>query len=462
MSEVIAWALVFAGALTAVAAVQCLKLYVLRRWETRLRLPDPVAYTDAPSFRCDTEIVLRIHSSKPVRICFARCNGTGFVTVHTIEAAASVQPRRMHRWRGCSWKVSATLAANALAPGFYRIDIEHQNDTSRKWCMCLLLRDAVPSPIAVVSPTNTWNAYNDFGGLSNYHDRATPLPLSLIRALMRSFNLRLRVNDRHWLLAVPLPERRPNARVHRDLVADPRAPAPVVRREAALIRFLERERLRYTVISDRDFAYDASIAHTRLFIFNHHSEYWSDEMMGRLGEVIDRDCSVVFLSGNNMYRKVEFMESGISVIDMMTPQEQVVPLIGTYYDDSGWLTYDGYRVVDEGHWCFEGLQARQGSEFGNGTANRPGASGGETDKIRPGSQGFRVVAIGKNSEGPAFMVCRDLPGGGFVFNVSSISFTPCLDDDSFIQTLIRNLIERAMTPDLAAHNRVGALIGSSP
>jgi hypothetical protein len=72
VSEVIAWAFVFGGALAAIAAAQCLKFYILRRWQVRLRLPDPVAYTDAPSFRCDVEIVLRIHSSKPVRVSFAR------------------------------------------------------------------------------------------------------------------------------------------------------------------------------------------------------------------------------------------------------------------------------------------------------------------------------------------------------------------------------------------------------
>jgi hypothetical protein len=67
------------------------------------------------------------------------------------------------------------------------------------------------------------------------------------------------------------------------------------------------------------------------------------------------------------------------------------------------------------------------------------------DKIRPGSGGVRVIALGKNRGGPAFMVCRDTPGGGFVFNVSSIAFTPCLDDDAFIQELVRNLIRRGMT-----------------
>ena len=106
------------------------------------------------------------------------------------------------------------------------------------------------------------------------------------------------------------------------------------------------------------------------------------------------------------------------MIDMMIPRDQVVPLIGTYSDAYGWLTFAAYRVTDPDHWCFEGLDVEAGSEFGHGTADRPGASGRETDKIRPGSTGFRVVAVGKNRGGPAFMVCRDISGGGFVFNVA--------------------------------------------
>jgi N,N-dimethylformamidase len=91
----------------------------------------------------------------------------------------------------------------------------------------------------------------------------------------------------------------------------------------------------------------------------------------------------------------------------------------------------------------------------------PAPAGSRPDKIRPGSKGFQVVAVGKNSEGPAFMVCRDMPGGGFVFNVSSISFTPCLDDDAFIQKLVRNLIGHAMLVDVSQHTRTGAPAGNS-
>ena len=405
-------------------------------------LPDPVAYTDAPSFRCDQEIVLRIHSSKPVRARFRRCADTGLTTAYTVEAAASLQPRTMHRWRGFEWKASVVLPSNTLMPGYYQVDVEHQDDDSRKWCMCVLVRHVSTRAVVVVASTNTWNAYNDFGGLSNYLDRATPLPLKLVQRLMKNLNMRLRISSRHWIPAVPLPERRPNARIHRDLVEDPGAAIRSCRAEAVLIRLLEREAIPFTVVSDRDFAYEISISQTGLVIFTAHSEYWSEEMIGRLAESIDRGISVVFLSGNNMYQKVQFLDGGLSVIRTMIPQSEVVPLIGTYSDAYGFNTYDAYRVTDATHWCFDGLGVQEASEFGHG--DRRGASGGETDKIRPGGEGFRVVAVGKNNEGPAFMVCRDLPGGGFVFNVSSVSFTQCLGEDGFIRRLVLNLLRRAV------------------
>ncbi len=451
MGNLLAWLLVIGGIIAAVTAgittTLWIQYFILRRWRARVRLPDPVAYTDVPSYRCDKEIILRIHSSKPVRILFNRCGAREFSAVHTMEAQPSLQSRVMDRWLGFDWKPSAVLAPNTLAPGLYRIDIEHREDPARKWSMLLIVKQAVPHAVVVVASTNTWNAYNDFGGLSNYADRATPQPLKAIRALMMYFDLRVRIGDKHWLTAVPLPERRPNRAIHADLIADPRESSHLARGEAALIRFLETEGIAYTVVSDRDFGYELSAYQVRLIIFNTHSEYWSEEMLGRLNEFIDRGISVAFISGNNMYRKVQFLQTAISVIEWMTPPEQVVPLIGTYYDAYGYKTFDAYQVVDASHWCFEGIPVEEGSEFGHGNTSRRGASGWETDKIRTGTHGFRVVAVGKNSEGPAFMVCRDLQDS-FVFAVGSVSFTPCLDDDPVIRKLMCNLVRRALAARL--------------
>ncbi|MGO9125727.1 MAG: N,N-dimethylformamidase beta subunit family domain-containing protein [Terriglobales bacterium] len=444
MVDLLAWAVLLGGAIGVVAGVQYLQCFVLQRWRVRVVLPDPVAFCDAPSFRRDKEIVLRIHSSQPVTVCFSRCVATGFELVHQVETPASRQSRIMHRWSGFNWTPSIVLAPKSLQPGFYRIDLEHRSSPRRKWCTALVVRDDIPQPVTVVASTNTWNAYNDFGGLSNYRDRATPQPLKAIRAVMMYCNVRIRIGERHSFLAVPLPERRPNACLHRDLVDDTNSPSHLARAEAALIRFLERERIPYAVVSDRDFAYDLPAAGIQLIIFNTHPEYWSEEMMGRLEEFTQRGISVAFLSGNNMYRRVQFMDRAICAIEGVTPPERIAQMTGTCYDPHGYLTYGAYQTLDATHWCFEGLGVRDGSGFGEGNAKRPAASGYETDKLRAGNSGVRVLAVGKNWEGPAFMVCRDLNDGGFVFAAGSVSFTPCLEDDSVIQGLVLNLVRRAL------------------
>jgi N,N-dimethylformamidase len=233
------------------------------------------------------------------------------------------------------------------------------------------------------------------------------------------------------------------------LLTDPGPPSHLAREEAALIRLLEFEAVDYTIISDRDFAYRLPLDSVQLIIFNTHSEYWSEEMLGRLSEAIDRGISIAFLSGNNMYRKVQFLDSAISVIDQMIPADQIVPLIGSYYDASGYLTHDSYRVLDPAHWCFEGAGVELNSQFGAAGPNHPAASGYETDKLRSGPHQFRVVAVGKNAEGPAFMLCRNLPNGGFVFTAGSVAFAPCLDTDPVARKLVRNLIDRALSSQRA-------------
>ena len=464
MESLVAWLIFLFGVICFIAGVECIELFIRRRWHSNVRLPDPVAYTDSPSFPADASIILRVHSSQATHIRFNRCGASGYVQVHETRGPATTQTRSMHRWEGFDWQPTITLPPYTLSPGLYFIEISHANTPAVRWCMNIVVSPpaataAMPAPphtpIVVVASTNTWNAYNDFGGLSNYTDHATPPPLNFFRAILMYFSVRLRVGDRHWLLAVPLPERRPNLAIHNEHT-DPNRPLHLARAESALIRFLESENVAYSIISDRDFAFSLPVDSTRLLIFNTHSEYWSEEMLARLAEFICRGVSVAFLSGNNIYRKVQFLRDAISVIARMTPPAEIAPLIGTYYDAAGYLTYDSYRVLDPDHWSFAGTNAHEGTEFGAATDKHPAASGYETDKIRlavspsspvvtdPAALGFRTLAVGKNPEGPAFMVCRDLPNGAFVFSTGSVAFAPCVEDDPAIQNVVRNLLRRAL------------------
>jgi hypothetical protein len=67
-----------------------------------------------------------------------------------------------------------------------------------------------------------------------------------------------------------------------------------------------------------------------------------------------------------------------------------------------------------------------------------GGSGIHTQKIGIGSEQFEILAVGTNEWGPAYMVYRDTPAGGWVFNSSSATFTSCLNaDPSAAKVIIR-------------------------
>ncbi len=86
-----------------------------------------------------------------------------------------------------------------------------------------------------------------------------------------------------------------------------------------------------------------------------------------------------------------------------------------------------------------------------------GASGYETDKITKESSDVEVLAIGKNREGPAYMVFRETAGGGWVFNSASVASAPWVNEDPVFAAIVRNLIDRALqvqTPAQTPHLRV--------
>ena len=73
-----------------------------------------------------------------------------------------------------------------------------------------------------------------------------------------------------------------------------------------------------------------------------------------------------------------------------------------------------------------------------------GGSGLEIDIIGEGSEGFEVIAEGLNENDPAHMVFKDNINGGWVFNVSSVVFAGCLNNDKVADKIVENLIDNAL------------------
>ena len=106
-----------------------------------------------------------------------------------------------------------------------------------------------------------------------------------------------------------------------------------------------------------------------------------------------------------------------------------------------------YRVVDAGHWAFDGTGLKEGDLFGQKSLHGRcpgGASGHETDKLSPSSPlDARLLARGLNpDEGGAHLVHFATPRGGGVFSVGSISWVSSLPVDEHVAQITENAVRR--------------------
>jgi hypothetical protein len=111
------------------------------------------------------------------------------------------------------------------------------------------------------------------------------------------------------------------------------------------------------------------------------------------------------------------------------------------------MTGAPYRVVDAGHWIYDGTGLNEGDLFGLKSLHRRcpgGASGHETDKLSPSSPpSARLLAKGLNpDDGGAHVVTFDTPRGGAVFSVGSISWVSSLPVDDAVARITENVVRR--------------------
>ena len=438
--------IIIATIVCAVSFLQYFSLFIRRRWTVRIKLPDPVGFADPISIAENTPLTLRISCSDEVELIFFRCGHQGFEQTHKFTTSPGTQSSLMGRWTGFDWSPSITIPSCTLRPGLYYIKIRSRNINNPVWRAPLIVSAASRQPVIVVASTNSWNAYNHFGGLSNYTYGGIPYPLAVFDKVLRLTSFRWRIGDRHWFPIIPLPEKRPNLAVHEDLASitssEPQSLSHLMRGEANLITLLERDGIDYSIVSDRDYVERVSLTGVKLVVFNTHPEYWSEETLGRLQETLNAAVNVAVFGGNTGYRQVQLLKDAIAVTCQATKQGPIARIVGLYYNALGYNSRAGFRTLRPLHWCFEGLELRMGDVWGEAA----GASGYETDKICGGSTDIDVLAVGTNAEGPAYLVCRKHPSGAFLINAGSVAFTDGLLRDAHLSAIVANVIHRALGP----------------
>jgi hypothetical protein len=329
--------------------------------------------------------------------------------------------------------------------------------------------------IAVLASTNTWNAYNNYGGRSNYINPEGLPPTPTV-------NARLDL-DRYiqpepvWRFPddayKPLSFERPEIVNHifdnspwdGRAITDPiqgRTQCGLAPAEWRLLGWLEREGFAYDYYSEAQL-HDGTLPldSYKVLMLSVHPEYWTREMYDRVKHwVTENGGRLMYLGGNGLNCEVELDDKGgmrcLTYDDLGKPDahesrmhrrhESEANLLGVVFSYAGAMTSAPYRVTDESHWALAGTELRNGDIFGEDSLHERvpgGASGHETDKISASSPaGVKPFAQGVNEgEGGADLVCFDL-GRGAVFSVGSITWVSCLFPDGNISAITRNVLER--------------------
>lgn len=350
-------------------------------------------------------------------------------------------------------------------PGLHYVHVEgfDGRDTSFPW----VVAPAEPRHrIAVLTSSLTWNAYNDFGGRSNY-TAAKQLPATPTVAARQDTvwfsdpEMPPWVHEEYDPLSFDRPEP-VNAIPLDEAITDPmvvRGGEHVAPAEWRLIGWMEREGFDHDVYADAQLhegvldldAYDVLVIST-------HPEYWTVEMFEAVSAwVTERGGKLAYLGGNGMNCPVTIDGHQMVCVNgpdfdredsrMTKRHRSEAALLGVQTTFTGYETGAPYRVVEPDHWAFADLDLAQGDLFGHESLDRRavgGASGHETDKWTPDTPASAVLlAKGTNpDDGGGEMTHLTFDGGGEVFSVGSISYTCAIAVDDHISKLTSNVLER--------------------
>jgi N,N-dimethylformamidase len=343
--------------------------------------------------------------------------------------------------------------------------------------------DKPSASIAVVGSTNTWNAYNNFGGRSNYVNSTGLPPTPIVNARLDMTRYTRAGAFSEWSepddAYLPLSFERPepcNFILEDEHVTDPiagRQQSHLAPAEWRLLGWLEREGFGYDLYSESQL-HDGTLDLDayKVLIISVHPEYWSRQMYQRVKDwVHGRGGRFLYLGGNGLNAEVEFIDDATIHIRSMNPTpggefryldpetgreiesrfdrtyESEANLLGVAMTDTGIMTSAPYKVIDADHWVFAGTGLKNGDTFGaNNLQERcpGGASGHETDKMSPSSPPETVLlAKGLNpDDGGAEMVCYELASGGAVFSVGSITYPASLLVDTAVSRITANVLGR--------------------
>jgi len=435
--------------------------------------------------RADEEAEFRVHSPEAYEIELWRygwkkelVKKLGWYDEHGPRATVQITPDGDFTHTGVEWNkfgyANPSLKQKVAAPeksGLYYFHARTKSGLffSFPW---IVAPKAPQQPIAVLASNITWNAYNAFGGRSNYinTDKLPPTPTVNARQELTRYTDADYVNygvETYEPLSFERPEAI-NFVPENEVVTNPiegRTACHLAPAEWRLLGWLEREGFAYDFYAETQF-HDGTLNLDvyRVLILSTHPEYWSTPMYAKLKTwVHERGGKLLYLGGNGLNCEVEFLDDttivvqngnerdrirrGVEESRFHTRVESEANLLGIVFTYDGIMTSAPYHVIDETHWAFTGTGLKNGDLFGTESLHRRcpgGASGHETDKLSPFSpKNIQHLARGINPDnGGADLTMYDTPSGGRVFAAGSIAWTSAILVDDAVSKITANVLRK--------------------
>ena len=315
------------------------------------------------------EVALHLSSSgaRPVAVEIARVGaGRTVVWSDTVDAADHPTPRDASA-HGCDWPAAATIrVGDDWTSGYHEvlltIDVDGRQRQSHAF---FVVRPTAGSTNTILLPlaTNTWHAYNDFGGRNLYNGGTHA---SLRRPMARGYLSKPDGAGRRVTTTNP-PDRDMNTHVvylRQNHLSGWAGSAGWPDWEWPFLAWAERNDYGIDVVTNADLEEHPSIVDRyRLLLSVGHDEYWSGPMRDTVEGFIARGGNVAFFSGNTALWQVRLEDRVDGVATVMVGYK------GQFKDDP---VYDTDRIGELTSIWSDHLIGRPENEMTGVSFNRGG------------------------------------------------------------------------------------------
>ncbi len=354
------------------------------------------------SVRPGEQVGLHMSSSsgRPVRVEVARVGHRREVvfTASGVAADEHETPRDASS-KGCDWPVALTLSVDPLwRSGYYEVVMEIDvGDKVRRNIAFFVVRPSPGTRVVIALATNTWHAYNDFGG-TNLYTGGTQVAM---RRPMSAGYLHKPPGKGRRVTGTGEPDPQNAAHVGYLLInhlSDYAGSAGWPDWELPFIEWAEREGFELGVCTNADLEEHPEVLDgASLYLSVGHDEYWSRGMRDTVEAFISSGGNAAFFSGNTSLWQVRLEGDDRDVMVGYKSFFRDDPLMGTdreaevttFWSDvvvgrpenrmtgvsftrGGYhrigrnvtAGLGGYTVHRAGHWIFEGTGLGYGDVLG--------------------------------------------------------------------------------------------------